>query len=205
MQFSPRILLVDTIGFIDDIPSDLLDAFSATLEESLECDLLLLLLDCSDTVEEVVRKFETSRRELFDRTDPAGDPYDLLVVLTKCDSCNESHVNAVTQALDSFGVSDTILTSSTSFEGIENLRSSILTRLHGPPISFRVLPPNSASDRPIAAIESEIRRNSMVKERKMTDEGLHLVAWIDPADWGRLNRSLGKRIHREVEQFSQAE
>ena len=205
MQFSPRILLVDTIGFIDDIPSDLLDAFSATLEESLECDLLLLLLDCSDPVEEVVRKFETSRRELFDRTDPAGDPYDLLVVLTKCDSCNESHVNAVTQALDSFGVSDTILTSSTSFEGIENLRSSILTRLHGPPISFRVLPPNSVSDRPIAAIESEIRRNSMVKERKMTDEGLHLVAWIDPADWGRLNRSLGKRIHREVEQFSQAE
>ena len=51
MQFSPRVLLVDTIGFIDDIPSDLLDAFSATLEESLECDLLLLLLDCSDPVE----------------------------------------------------------------------------------------------------------------------------------------------------------
>ena len=114
MQFSPRVLLVDTIGFIDDIPSDLLDAFSATLEESLECDLLLLLLDCSDPVEEVIRKFETSRRELFDRTDPSENQYDLLVVLTKHDSCSESHVFAVTQALDAFGVSDTILTSSTS-------------------------------------------------------------------------------------------
>tara|TARA_B100001741_G_C16264695_1_gene464747 strand:- start:10 stop:627 length:618 start_codon:yes stop_codon:yes gene_type:complete len=205
MQFSPRVLLVDTIGFIDDIPSDLLDAFSATLEESLECDLLLLLLDCSDPVEEVIRKFETSRRELFDRTDPSENQYDLLVVLTKHDSCSESHVFAVTQALDAFGVSDTILTSSTSSEGIEQLRSSILTRLHGPPMSFLILPPNKESDRPIAAIESEIRRNSMVRERRMTDEGLRLVAWIDLADWGRLNRSLGERIHRDVDSSSQAE
>ena len=205
MQFSPRVLLVDTIGFIDDIPSDLLDAFSATLEESLECDLLLLLLDCSDPVEEVIRKFETSRRELFDRTDPSGEAYDLLVVLTKHDSCSESHVVAVTQALDAFGISETILTSSISSDGIEHLRSSILTRLHGPPISFLILPSKNETDRPIAAIESEIRRNSMVKERKMTDQGLHLVAWIDSADWGRLNRSLGKRIHREVDQPSQAE
>ena len=63
MQFSPRILLVDTIGFIDEIPSDLLDAFSATLQESIDCDLLLLLLDASDSIPELIRKFETSRRD----------------------------------------------------------------------------------------------------------------------------------------------
>ncbi len=45
MLASPRILLADTIGFIDRVPAELLDAFKATLSESLECDLLLLLAD----------------------------------------------------------------------------------------------------------------------------------------------------------------
>ena len=35
MEMSPRVLLADTIGFIDELPSDLLDAFHATLDLSL--------------------------------------------------------------------------------------------------------------------------------------------------------------------------
>ena len=44
MAASPRVLLADTIGFIDQIPNATLDAFRATLAEALECDLLLLSL-----------------------------------------------------------------------------------------------------------------------------------------------------------------
>lgn len=44
----PDILIYDTIGFIRDLPPELVDAFSSTLEESLSCDLLLQVVDASD-------------------------------------------------------------------------------------------------------------------------------------------------------------
>ncbi len=49
-QFTPRsdILIYDTIGFIRDLPPELVDAFSSTLEESLSCELLLEVVDASD-------------------------------------------------------------------------------------------------------------------------------------------------------------
>ncbi|GIR00811.1 MAG: hypothetical protein CM15mP9_5140 [Methanobacteriota archaeon] len=80
---SPRILLADTIGFIDELPSDLLDAFHATLDESLQCDLLLLVVDSSDEPEEFRRKLSTTRREVLERGDESG--MNIKVVLTKSD------------------------------------------------------------------------------------------------------------------------
>lgn len=44
----PDILIYDTIGFIRDLPPELIDAFSSTLEESLSCDMLLEVVDASD-------------------------------------------------------------------------------------------------------------------------------------------------------------
>lgn len=41
-------LLVDTVGFIRDLPHDLIEAFQATLEETLEADILLHVVDVSD-------------------------------------------------------------------------------------------------------------------------------------------------------------
>ncbi|MFL2976286.1 MAG: GTPase [Candidatus Thalassarchaeaceae archaeon] len=204
MQFSPRILLVDTIGFIDEIPSDLLDAFSATLLESIDCDLLLLLLDASDSIPELIRKFETSRRELFDRTDHDLEPYDLQVVLTKSDSCSDEHLVEVQRALQLLSVEDAVVTSSSSSDGIEDLRSGILTRLHGPPIEMQISDTSLPNARPLAAIESQIRRMAMVREREVNDQGLRMIAWIDPVDWFRLQQSLGSRIS-EIIKTSQSE
>ncbi|MEI6710704.1 MAG: GTPase [bacterium] len=50
-QFITRldILVYDTIGFIRDLPPELIDAFSSTLEESLSCDMLLEVVDASDS------------------------------------------------------------------------------------------------------------------------------------------------------------
>jgi GTP-binding protein HflX len=42
------VLIYDTIGFIRDLPPELIDAFSSTLEESLSCDILLEVVDASD-------------------------------------------------------------------------------------------------------------------------------------------------------------
>ncbi len=41
-------LLNDTIWFIRDLPPELIDAFTSTLEDSIEADLLLHLIDASD-------------------------------------------------------------------------------------------------------------------------------------------------------------
>ncbi|NJM43393.1 MAG: transposase, partial [Brachymonas sp.] len=43
-----RIILSDTVGFISDLPTDLVAAFRATLEEVLDADLILLVVDAAD-------------------------------------------------------------------------------------------------------------------------------------------------------------
>ena len=61
-----EVIITDTVGFIKDLPQDLLDAFSATLEELQDADLLLHLIDISneqfedqmDSVERTLRKLD---------------------------------------------------------------------------------------------------------------------------------------------------
>jgi GTP-binding protein HflX len=43
-----RIVMTDTVGFINKLPHDLVDAFRATLEEALRADLLLEVVDATD-------------------------------------------------------------------------------------------------------------------------------------------------------------
>ncbi|NSW88288.1 GTPase HflX [bacterium] len=43
-----EILLSDTVGFITDLPEDLLSSFRATLEEIRQSDLLIQIVDCSE-------------------------------------------------------------------------------------------------------------------------------------------------------------
>ncbi|HAG61298.1 MAG TPA: GTPase HflX, partial [Coxiellaceae bacterium] len=40
-----EVVLADTVGFIRDLPHDLIAAFHATLEEVCEADLLLHVID----------------------------------------------------------------------------------------------------------------------------------------------------------------
>jgi len=43
-----EVVITDTVGFIEDLPKDLLEAFAATLEELQDADLLLHVVDASD-------------------------------------------------------------------------------------------------------------------------------------------------------------
>lgn len=47
-QSKKDILISDTIGFIRDLPPELIDAFQSTLMESMQADLLLHVIDISD-------------------------------------------------------------------------------------------------------------------------------------------------------------
>ena len=54
-----KILLADTIGFIENLPPNLIAAFRATLEEVQEADLLLHVFDAADSPAEIKRKQKT--------------------------------------------------------------------------------------------------------------------------------------------------
>jgi GTP-binding protein HflX len=44
----PPMILIDTVGFISNLPNTLIDGFKSTLESALEADLLLIVVDVSD-------------------------------------------------------------------------------------------------------------------------------------------------------------
>ncbi len=59
-----RILITDTVGFIDGLPPFIVDAFHSTLEEISRADVILLVLDSSEPWKEVKRKFTASIKVL---------------------------------------------------------------------------------------------------------------------------------------------
>jgi len=55
-----KALITDTVGFIDDLPPFIVEAFHSTLEEIVKADILLLVLDSSEPWREIKRKFLAS-------------------------------------------------------------------------------------------------------------------------------------------------
>lgn len=75
-------LLVDTVGFLQDLPHELIEAFRSTLESALNCDLALIVCDATGDHD---MQFTTTMQTLeglgFDR------PY--LKVLNKCEDIED--------------------------------------------------------------------------------------------------------------------
>ena len=81
-----RVLLTDTVGFIDDLPHFLIKAFHTTLSEIAEADLVLLVADLSDPAELLHRKMVASHKALWDCQVTAP----IVTVLNKVDRLGES-------------------------------------------------------------------------------------------------------------------
>jgi GTP-binding protein HflX len=180
MELSPRILLADTIGFIDELPSDLLDAFHATLDESLQCDLLLLLADSSDGNEELKRKLATSKREVLERVD---DSYiNMIVVLTKSDKTTDT--TAAIDVVEELGFSNPAIISSHTGSGIEELREEILSSLYGQEIQIEITP-GKEGERAQESFISELYDLAIITKR---EENIFTI-WCGEAE---LNRMISK-------------
>ena len=135
LESSPRVLLADTIGFIDGLPNATLEAFRATLAEAIECDLLLLLVDAGDALDEMERKLLTSIRELTERAlevDETSIMERIQLVLTKLDTVEGETLKQKHVMISEHGFSNPLFISSHSGEGIEELQSVILNTLFGP-------------------------------------------------------------------------
>jgi GTP-binding protein HflX len=76
----PRILVSDTVGFIDQLPHALVASFRSTLDEARDCELLIHLVDASDPgFPNQIRV----TREVLDTIDATESPR--LMVLNKID------------------------------------------------------------------------------------------------------------------------
>jgi len=75
------ILLTDTIGFLSSLPHFIIEAFKNTIEDIFGSDLVLLVIDCSEPMEEIERKLATSAEILF----PEVPPQNVILVLNKAD------------------------------------------------------------------------------------------------------------------------
>lgn len=66
-----EILISDTIGFIQDLPPELIDAFRSTLDETVDADLLLHVIDVSDKhVHEKIEEVEAILKQIKADTIP---------------------------------------------------------------------------------------------------------------------------------------
>jgi GTP-binding protein HflX len=111
-----NVVVSDTVGFIRDLPHGLVAAFRATLEETVQADLLLHVVDsASATREEQVRQVDKVLAEI-----PAGDAPRLLV-WNKIDCAGlEPGVER-----DQYGRICRVFVSARTGAGLEGLRAAI--------------------------------------------------------------------------------
>lgn len=95
-----EVVLIDTVGFIRDLPEGLIDAFRTTLEELHDADLLLHVVDATDPQKEqhiaVVEKILTDLE--------LNKPFKQLVI-NKCDLLPTDEILALSNKLNALPVS----------------------------------------------------------------------------------------------------
>jgi GTP-binding protein HflX len=112
-------LLTDTVGFIEKLPHQLVEAFKATLEETTLADLIVHVVDASETEERRILDMHAVD-EVLEEIGAGEKPR--LLVLNKADLLDEDERHEVTLAHP-----DAALVSALAGEGLEDLRERIET------------------------------------------------------------------------------
>jgi len=63
-----KLLISDTVGFISKLPAYMIDAFKSTLQDITYSDLVLLVVDISQSIEEIKKKLDSSIHILLIRS-----------------------------------------------------------------------------------------------------------------------------------------
>jgi GTPase len=110
-------LLTDTVGFIEKLPHQLVEAFKATLEETTLADLIVHVVDASETEERRVMDMHAVD-EVLEEIGAGEKPR--LLVLNKADLLSEDERREVALAHP-----EAVLVSALAGEGLEELREQI--------------------------------------------------------------------------------
>jgi GTPase len=134
-----RYLLTDTVGFIRKLPHQLVEAFKATLEETVLADLILHVVDGSEPEEERVDSIAAADAAL-EEIGAGASPR--LLVMNKVDLLDEEERRELAMRHP-----DAVLVSSETGEGLEELRSRIADSIRTSLIRVELLVPFDAGDR----------------------------------------------------------
>jgi GTP-binding protein HflX len=127
-----RIILSDTVGFISDLPTMLIAAFRATLEEVIEADVILHVRDVShEDAEAQLHDVEKILNELgIDPRNEANDKRALIEVWNKIDRLDQAARERLANVAERHSSSNRpVLASATTGEGLDALAAAIEARL----------------------------------------------------------------------------
>ncbi len=116
----PDVLVNDTVGFIRDLPPELVDSFASTLEDSVESDLLLHVMDGSDP------KFADRAAVVEGILSKIGAAQPRQLVFNKCDRMTKAARAAL--ALE-YAAEFPVFVSAATGEGLSGLKARIAARL----------------------------------------------------------------------------
>ena len=157
--------LADTVGFVRNLPHQLVEAFRSTLEEIAASDLIVHVVDASHP--DPASQIETVRNVVGE----VGASNVLeLVVFNKIDLVDETTRMAL-RGLEPGALE----VSARSGEGIEELLAKIAELLPEPNVRVRVVIPYSRGD-----LVSRIHLNSKIDELEYLEEGTRIVAMVRP-------------------------
>jgi len=175
-------IIADTVGFVSDLPHELVESFRATLEEVGEADLILHVRDIASPdsaaqakdVEAVLEQIPT----------PEGKTRRILEVWNKIDLLEPEPREAVVgQAERLAREGQAVAVSAWTGEGIEALRETIAGLIDDDPETHLTVEPHRGD------LLAWLYANGRVTGRETDDEGrVHLTVRLHPAALGRLER-----------------
>lgn len=166
------VVLTDTVGFIRKLPHRLVDAFRATLEETLVSDLLLHVVDLSNP--EFEEQMNTTSELL---TELGAEEKTILTVFNKID-LDETSTNAIRGKVLS---PDAVFISSHTGEGIEELLKRMDLLLGGKIAVKRYLIPHKDY-----SLVSRMRMEGCLISEQTDQDGV----WVEANPKGRLSSDL---------------
>jgi len=179
------IVLSDTVGFIADLPVELIAAFRATLEEVLEADIILHVRDAAHE-ESGAQKSDVLKVLAELGIDTEGDRR-ILEVLNKIDLLSAS-ARAGLRAKNGKGRSPVAISALTG-EGLSDLLARMETMLDTQALRLTLrLPPSDGAG--IAWAYA----NGRVVARKDRNSGTELTLSIDADALGRFQNRYGKEL-----------
>ena len=176
-------IIADTVGFISDLPHELVESFRATLEEVGEADLILHVRDIASAdsaaqardVEEVLKQIEQ----------PEGKPRRILEVWNKTDLLDAEAREAV-EGQAARSANRAVAVSAWTGEGIETLRQAITDLIDDDPETEMILGPTQGD------ALAWLYEHGRVTARETDPEGrTHLTVRLDPQAMGRFERQFG--------------
>lgn len=159
-------LLIDTVGFIQELPHDIVEAFKSTLEVALNCDLALFVADASADYR---LQFSTTAQTL----DELGFNKKVINVLNKCD---------IAENLSSLPP-DCVLISARTGNGIPALKEKIKAQFEERYLTLDL----SIGFKELGEYES---LKNLVKEldKTYTDEGLNCKVRVEKMHADKFSR-----------------